>query len=78
MNKSELGNSQHDKFMAENFDMKCDFCDAVFNAFVEARVHYREYHNDERGYLKCCTSKLRSLATIKDHIESHLNPELFK
>lgn len=75
--KSEEG-QQHDKFIADNFDMTCDRCDAVFSAFHDARRHYKESHGDEKGYIKCCNVKLRELWLVRDHIKSHLNPESFK
>lgn len=75
--KSEEG-QQHDKFIAENFDMTCDRCDAVMTSFHDARRHYKECHGDEKGYIKCCNVKLRELWLVRDHIKSHLNPESFK
>ncbi|XP_055317607.1 transcription factor grauzone-like [Sitodiplosis mosellana] len=66
------------KFIAEHFDMKCDFCETVFRGFYEAREHYKEAHNENRGYIKCCNTKLRARYTVRDHIKSHLEPEVFK
>lgn len=74
--KSE--NQQYHKFIAENFDMSCDHCEAVFITFHDARSHYKEFHNDKKGYIKCCNIKLRELWIVTDHINSHLNPSNFK
>lgn len=68
----------YDQFIAENFDMKCDQCDEKFSTFDDARRHYKECHNEEKGWIKCCGKKLRSLLLIRDHIKKHLNPEQFK
>lgn len=76
--KNETEDGQYEKFIAENFDMKCDHCDTVFTAFHDARRHYKEFHDDDKGYIKCCNVKLRELWVIRDHIKSHLNPESFK
>lgn len=76
--KNETDDGQYEKFIAENFDMKCDHCDTVFTAFHDARRHYKEFHDDDKGYIKCCNVKLRELWVIRDHIKSHLNPESFK
>ncbi|XP_031629988.1 zinc finger protein 43-like [Contarinia nasturtii] len=76
--KDESEDGQFVKFIAENFDMKCDHCDTVFSAFHDARRHYKEFHNDDKGYLKCCKVKLRELWHVRDHIRSHLDPECFK
>lgn len=73
----EFEDVQFVKFIAENFDMKCDHCDTVFDGFYDARRHYRQHHND-KGYLKCCNMKLRELCRVRDHIKSHLDPECFK
>lgn len=68
----------YDQFIAENFDMKCDQCDESFNTFDDARRHYKEYHSEANGWIKCCGKKLRSSLLIRDHIKKHLNPEQFK
>lgn len=75
---AKTGNEQHNRFIAENFDMNCDHCDAVFATFHDARRHYREQHNEKKGYIKCCNIKLRELWIVVDHINSHLNPSNFK
>lgn len=74
--KSE--NEQYNRFIAENFDMSCDHCETVFISFHDARRHYKEIHNEKKGYLKCCNIKLRELWILTDHISSHLNPSNFK
>ncbi|XP_055317609.1 transcription factor grauzone-like isoform X2 [Sitodiplosis mosellana] len=66
------------KFIADHFDMKCDFCETVFRGYYEAREHYKEAHNEDKGYIKCCNVKLRERYLVKDHIKSHLEPEVFK
>lgn len=68
----------YNRFIAENFDMSCDQCDAKFTALYEACQHYREKHNEKKGYIKCCGEKLRKLWIIHDHINKHLNPDFFK
>lgn len=69
----------YDQFIAENFDMKCDQCEEKkFITFDDARRHYKECHNEDKGWIKCCGKKLRSLLLIRDHIKKHLNPEQFK
>lgn len=68
----------YEQFIAEHFDMTCDQCDARFSAFHDAQRHYKEIHDEEAGYLKCCGRKLRKLSLIRDHINTHLNPDFFK
>lgn len=66
------------RFIAEFFDMTCDRCDAVFTTYYEARTHYKESHNDEKGYVKCCGMKLIRTGQIRDHVKTHSNPDMFK
>lgn len=49
--KIEIEDENYTRFMAENFDMKCDRCDTVFSGLYEARYHYKK-HNEDRGYIK--------------------------
>lgn len=70
-------NKLHNQFIADNFDLSCDLCSNTFTTFYEARQHYKEVHNEEKGYLKCCRTKLRSAADIREHIKTHLHPETF-
>lgn len=79
----ELGDSAdgidlYTQFMAENFDMTCDLCDTNFTSYYNARCHYKDAHNMTRGYVKCCNMKLRSQPNVNEHINSHLNPNLFR
>lgn len=68
----ETADGNYAKFMAENFDMKCDNCDAVFEGLYDARMHYKEIH-ERKGYVKCCNTKLREV-----HIENHFDPTRFR
>lgn len=80
-NRHEKNSSEgklYDQFMMENFDMSCDECDAKFTSFKDAQRHYKASHNDDKGYLKCCGTKLKSFTLVRDHIKKHLNPESFK
>ncbi|XP_031627535.1 zinc finger protein 883-like isoform X2 [Contarinia nasturtii] len=76
--RNEAEDSQMVKFIAENFDMKCDHCETVFNGFYDARRHYKELHNDDKGYIKCCNIKLRELCRVREHVLSHLDPDCLK
>lgn len=69
---------QYHKFMVENFDLKCEQCEYIFSTFRDAKNHYKEKHNEINGYLKCCSIKLKKNVFVRDHIKSHLNPDIFK
>lgn len=66
------------QFIADNFDMTCDQCDAKFTAFHDARQHYKDKHKEENGWIKCCGKKLRKLWMVRDHINTHLFNETSK
>lgn len=68
----------YDQFIADNFDMSCDRCDAKFMVFHDAPRHYKECHNKHNGYVKCCGIKLRSLPAVREHINTHFKPQTFK
>lgn len=71
-------NQLYEQFIAENFDMSCDQCDVKFTAFHDAQRHYKDAHNVDNGWIKCCGKKLKKLSLVRDHINTHLNPEFFK
>lgn len=72
-------NEQYKNFITDNFDMSCDQCnDVVFTTFHDAKRHYRDVHNEKKGYIKCCDQKLNQLWLVIDHIRSHLEPQCFK
>lgn len=50
--QEQLENTDEMKFLRENFDLTCDFCDKIFTGFHDARKHYKKQHNDDKGYLK--------------------------
>lgn len=65
-------------YMMENFDMGCDECDTKLTSFTEARTHYRDAHNIDNGYIKCCERKFRQFSFAVDHINWHMDPATFQ
>lgn len=53
--------------------MKCDLCDASFNAFRGCKNHYSRFHNID-GYLKCCDTIFYKRNKLIQHIQLHLHP----
>lgn len=78
MKGNQSDDEQYRKFIIDNFDRNCDQCDVVFTTFHDARRHYRDLHNEKKGYIKCCSIKLNEYWLVIDHINSHLNPKIFK
>lgn len=60
------------------FDMQCDVCKMQLFSLQHAKLHYLEEHDIPDGYLKCCEMKFRELKSINDHLEYHVNPNIFK
>lgn len=77
-NKRNAEDKKYKNFIAENFDMSCDQCSHIFSSFYEARKHYKDIHDYDSGYIKCCNKKLGQNSLIIEHIKIHFNPETFK
>lgn len=58
--------------------MSCSMCPTMFDSIQNARQHYLEVHRLRNGYLRCCQIKMKSLTEVKEHIEWHSNPDLFR
>lgn len=76
--KKEFNKIDVDAGMANYCDMSCDLCDFKFKSMPEAQYHYLHSHNITDGYIKCCTSKYRTIDKLKGHIFWHLKPEVLK
>lgn len=63
------------EFTKANFDMGCDQCDMIFESLQDAKKHYILAHNKPHGYLRCCGVKLKTLLTIAEHIDMHVEPD---
>lgn len=79
-NKPDDMDEECKRFILENFDLKCDNdgCDAQFDSYYMARKHYKDAHNYDQGYIKCCGTKFRQFWMVTDHVKAHLNPSYFK
>lgn len=66
------------EYVLTHFDMSCDVCDVMFESFSHAKRHYLSEHGDAKGYIKCCSKKMRTLAAIDEHVQWHKNPETLK
>lgn len=69
---------QEKDLLAKYFDLSCDKCEAVFDSLLEAITHYQNVHDDPNGYIKCCNIKFQDANLVKDHVQFHENPEIFK
>lgn len=56
--------------------MNCELCDHPFETLASAKAHSRNVHNTTTKFL-CCDRRMR-IYNINDHLQYHLNPDLFK
>ena len=67
-----------DEQIRQFFDMSCDLCESEpFQTFRDVKAHYLSQHEIAKGYVICCKRKFKTLATIKEHMLWHANPDSF-
>lgn len=72
----------HSTLLSQYFNMSCDLCDTQttisFCTYRDAKKHYKDVHDVEKGYLICCNKKFYRFQHMLQHCEWHVNPESFK
>lgn len=76
-NPDEKTCQEHDKIIAENFQIFCSICQVSLENFIALRKHFREEHN-KRGFVVCCRKKIFTRPVLVDHIHFHMDPNYFK
>lgn len=66
-----------DHLIADYIEMTCEICQHPFKTLKRARGHLRGIHKLRSIKVKCCQKKV-DLYDISGHIQSHLNPEIYK
>ncbi|XP_037031596.1 transcription factor grauzone-like [Bradysia coprophila] len=67
--------------MADYFRMNCDLCSVALESMADIQQHFKNMHNINRGYLRCCdcsNRKFRMRKQIVDHVTWHLDPTAFQ
>ncbi|XP_058462897.1 transcription factor grauzone-like [Malaya genurostris] len=67
---------EEDKQILEYFKFVCELCHETTVTFIELRRHFREKHG-QKGYHRCCNKKLFKRCHLLEHIQVHLNPNLY-
>ncbi|XP_058830505.1 transcription factor grauzone-like [Topomyia yanbarensis] len=67
---------EEDKQILEYFKFACELCHETTVTFIELRKHFREKH-EQKGYHRCCNKKLFKRCHLLEHIQVHLNPNLY-
>lgn len=70
-------NKEFDHLISKFMDMQCELCRQPFGTLSQASSHYRSKHQRRTATLKCCQRRIK-MPDIRDHIQHHLNPNLFK
>lgn len=68
---------EHDRVIAEHFQIECDICQIPLENFVALREHFKVEHK-RRGYVRCCQRAFFTRSVLVDHIYGHINPDHFK
>lgn len=69
---------EHLESMVSNYmDMACEICEYPFDSLATANGHYRKEHNKRGIIVKCCQKRV-DLYDIFEHIQYHLDPDIFK
>ena len=76
-NPDEKTCQEHDKIIAENFQIFCSICQVSLENFIALRKHFREEHK-KRGFVVCCRKKIFTRPVLVDHIHFHMDPNYFK
>lgn len=76
--KSKSERLEEEKNISEFFNLSCDECSITFPTFFNLRVHQQSVHNHKAGFVYCCNKKLKGQAQLLEHLNWHLNPDLFR
>lgn len=69
---------EHLENLVPNYmDMVCEVCSHPFESLATAIGHYRRTHNQRGIIVKCCQRRV-DLYDMVEHIQYHLNPDIFK
>lgn len=64
------------QFASKYIRINCELCDYPFESLTSARAHCRSKHDSTAKFV-CCKRRLR-IYNINDHLQYHLNPDVYK
>lgn len=62
--------------LLQHYNLLCDLCGQPLSGFAELMRHFKNIHN-QPGYLNCCNKKITKKCWMIEHIQVHLNPDIF-
>uniref|UniRef100_A0A1B0GNT5 C2H2-type domain-containing protein n=1 Tax=Phlebotomus papatasi TaxID=29031 RepID=A0A1B0GNT5_PHLPP len=68
---------EEDERIRKFFKLQCDICSESFETFKKFKAHTLHIHNEE-AYVICCDRKLKNRTRLVNHLNSHINPNVFK
>lgn len=77
LSSAKISAAKRKEIFAQYFDNTCDLCSTELKSLRHALPHYKREHKIE-GYVKCCQLKFKSEKLVNDHLQFHINPEIFK
>lgn len=76
--KFNTSETQIKSIMKKYFIHKCELCSAQIDTLEMAKVHYLSEHENPKGYLRCCGNKFMNKSETLDHIQYHIDPDIFR
>lgn len=74
---SETVGDHLESLVPNSMDMLCEICQHPFESLTAANHHYRNTHNQRAIVVKCCQKRI-DLYDMLEHIQYHLNPDIFR
>lgn len=59
-------------------ELECVLCSATAKSFGLLRTHFRNEHPNEKYYIICCERRFSKRCDVYEHIQLHLDPDVFK
>lgn len=67
-----------DAQISQYMGLHCDVCNVAADNFASLKLHMRNEHNMENGYVKCCDKKFHRRANLLYHIRHHVDPDCYR
>lgn len=77
-NPETNADAEFDHLISNFMDMFCEICKDPFETLLDVAKHYRKKHKKRAIFFKCCKRKLKLPGEVREHIQFHLNPDIFK
>lgn len=66
-----------DEVIRQTVVLDCDVCFESFQTFDTLLLHYKDEHNNEKGYVRCCNKQIKRRYVLLDHVRLHIDPTQF-